>query len=87
MSNKSETGPTSKVADMTIIFKSFRRTSASCKLSARPRSAFIDRSWNSSKIIQPTLDRLGSDWIILIRMPSVITTIRVCLLTLLSPLI
>ena len=87
MSNKSETEPTSKVADMTIILKSLLKISAICKLSARPKSELIDRSWNSSKIIQPTSDKLGLDCIIRISMPSVMTTIRVCLLTLVSPLI
>ena len=61
MSNILETGATSNVADITNIFKSFLRTSATCRLSARPKSALIDLSWNSSKIIQPTLDKLGSD--------------------------
>ena len=79
------TGPASSVADVTSICRSGRNACRTSHVSARPRSAFRERSWNSSKTTQPTPASSGSLWIIRVRMPSVTTSIRVAAETSASP--
>ena len=71
------TGPASSVADIATSIRSSRSAPAISRHSASPKSAFSERSWNSSKITAPTPDSSGSDWIIRVRIPSVTTSIRV----------
>ena len=82
---RAATGAASSVADMATINRSSRNASATSRQSARPRSAFRDLSWNSSKITAPTPGRSGSSCSMRVRMPSVTTSIRVDLLTALAP--
>ena len=79
------TAAESSVADMTIRCRSGRSASRTSNVNARPVSDCRLRSWNSSKMTQPTPLSSGSDWIMRVNMPSVITSIRVPLLDLLSP--
>ena len=71
----SATGAASSVADITRSSRSGRSAARTSSASASPRSACSARSWNSSKITQPTPGSSGSDWIIRVRMPSVTTSI------------
>ena len=80
-----EIGSASNVADITTIRRSSRRASRISKLRASPRSAFNERSWNSSKMMQDIPRSSGSDWIIRVRMPSVTTSIFVVLLVFVFP--
>ena len=79
------TGAASSVADIATRIRSSRSAPLISRQSARPRSAFRLRSWNSSKRTAPTPSSDGSDWIIRVRMPSVTTSIRVARLTFASP--
>ena len=75
-SSRAATGSASSVADITTMARSGRSAARASHASARPRSAFRLRSWNSSKIRQPTPGKSGSDWIMRVRIPSVTTSIR-----------
>ena len=81
----SATGPASSVADIASRIRSSRSAPATSRHSASPRSAFSDRSWNSSKITAPIPGRSGADCSIRVRMPSVTTSIRVCFDTFAAP--
>ena len=70
------TGWASSVADMTTSARSGRSAARASHARASPRSAFRLRSWNSSKMTQPTPSSEGSDCSIRVRMPSVTTSIR-----------
>ncbi len=70
------TGSASSVADMTRSRRSGRSAARASSASASPRSAFSARSWNSSKIRQPTPGRSGADCSIRVSTPSVTTSIR-----------
>ena len=52
------TGPASSVADMTRRRRSGRSAPRTSSASARPRSAWRARSWNSSKMMQPMPGKL-----------------------------
>ena len=54
------TSPTLRVADITITRRSGRNKARASRVSARPRSAASDRSWNSSKITSEVPSRPGS---------------------------
>ena len=82
---RAATGAASSVADITITTSSSRRAARTSSARASPRSAFSERSWNSSKISAPIPSSDGSDWIIRVRMPSVTTSILVARLTFASP--
>lgn len=79
------TGAASSVADIGSSTRSGRRAPRMSSAKARPRSAFSERSWNSSNRMAPTPGNSGSSWIIRVRMPSVTTSIRVAPDTRLSP--
>ena len=64
------------VADMTIRRRSSRARMVS-RQKARARSAWTDRSWNSSMMTQDTPSSSGSSMNRRVRMPSVTTRIRV----------
>ncbi len=70
------TGAASSVADIAISARSGRSAERASSASARPRSACRPRSWNSSKITQPTPGRSGADCSIRVSTPSVTTSIR-----------
>ena len=75
------TAAPSSVADMTSKRRSSRRWRCASSASARPRSDCRLRSWNSSKITQPTSSSAGSLCSRRARMPSVTTSMRVAALT------
>src|SRR6185436_19009415 len=72
------TGAVSSVADMMTTRRSSRADHA-CLASAMPRSAWMLRSWNSSRISVATSLNSGSCWRYRVRMPSVTTSRRVSL--------
>ena len=74
----------SSVADITSSRRSGRSCACTSSARARPRSPARWRSWNSSKTMAATLSRVGSSWIIRVRMPSVSTSMRVAAETLFS---
>jgi len=76
-SRRSATGPPSSVADITRIFRSSRRARRISRHSASARSACRLRSWNSSKITMATPSRAGLARMRRVRIPSVITSMRV----------
>jgi hypothetical protein len=69
--------PASSVADITRMRRSGRSAPRASHVSARPRSALRERSWNSSKMTVPMPGRSGASCTMRVRMPSVTTSIRV----------
>lgn len=76
-SSSAATGPPASVALITSTRRSSRSTARDCSVSARPRSACRERSWNSSKITIPTPSSAGSCCSIRVSTPSVTTSTRV----------
>jgi hypothetical protein len=85
LSSISATGPASSVADITRMRRSGRSAPRASHVSARPRSALRERSWNSSKMTVPIPARSGASCTIRVRMPSVTTSMRVASDTFASP--
>ena len=75
-SRKRATGSAASVADITTTRRSSRAVQA-CRASASPRSAWMDRSWNSSRTIVRTPESSGSSTRRAVRMPSVASRTRV----------
>jgi hypothetical protein len=73
----SATRAPSSVADITTSLKSSRSPSWTSRASARPRSASSERSWNSSNSTAATPSSEGSSRMSRVKMPSVITSMRV----------
>src|SRR5436190_1968992 len=67
----------SSVADITNSRKSSRRPCCTSRASARPRSASSERSWNSSNSTAATPSSDGSSRMSRVKIPSVITSMRV----------
>ena len=65
------------VADMTTIRRSDRASHA-WRASAMPMSAWMLRSWNSSRTMVAKPESSGSAWARAVRMPSVASRTRVC---------
>ena len=65
------------VADMMTIFRSGRRICWHWRVRANAKSELMLRSWNSSKITTDTPSSKGSAMSIRVRIPSVITSMRV----------
>ncbi len=82
--SSSATAAPSSVALITSSRRSGRSSACACTHSARPRSACRLRSWYSSKITSPTPVSAGSACNKRVRMPSVMTSMRVAADTRLS---
>ena len=67
----------SRVADMTRMRRSGRSAPRTSRHSARPVSAWMLLSWNSSNTTSATSSNSGSLWIRLVNMPSVTASTRV----------
>ena len=74
---RAATRSASIVADMTSIRRSGRRVRRASYASARPRSVWMFRSWNSSNSTAATPGRSGSRCSRRVRTPSVTTSTRV----------